>query len=199
MKRILLFLFVLVTASLDAQTIRTDTVKQGYYIPFDSNYASCKVAIMPKGKKVEFTNTVGRKIPDSLVSKIGKLEVGSVVSYSEVTILSNGILMKSNSVRYVIGNRNSVYAVRDPSLPDTMPAAEIGSLILDPHVYSFDVSFLLGGAYYVYSLTGNGVCCDARDKILTLPSGTKVWVENIRRKEDDGSSTMGTSQVIIVK
>lgn len=199
MKRIVLVLFIVITASLNAQTVRTDTVKPGYYIPFDSNFVSCKVAIMPKGKKVEFTNTTGNKIPDSLVAKIGNLEAGSVVTYSEVTILRAGVFTKSNSVRYVIGSRNSVYARRDPSQPDTLSAAEIGSLVLDKQVYSFDVSFLIDGAYYVYSLTGNGVCCDARERILTLKSGTKVWVDNIKRQEDDGSKRVAPVQIYIVK
>lgn len=182
-----------------AQTVRTDTVKQGYYIPFDSNYVSCKVAITAKGKNVEFTNTTGNHLPDSLVQKIGKLEAGSVVAYTEVTILKKGILEKSNTVRYVVGHRNSVYALRDPTLPDTIPAGEIAAIVLDPHVYFFQLSYILEGAYFVYDHTGNGVAGYVQERIRALPSGTKVYFENIKRKEDDGTLRIAPPQIYIVK
>lgn len=192
----LLFVFSL---ALDAQAIRTDTVKQGYYIPFDSNYVSCKVTIAREGKKVEFANAAGNIIPDSLVEKIGRLDKGSVVTYSDVMIKSKDVETKSTTIRYVIGNRNSVYASRDPHLPDTLPAAEIASLMLDSRVESFEVSFFVGGSYYSYALTGNGIFGEARERILTLPSGTGVYVEKIHRKEEDGSVTTAPTRIYVVK
>lgn len=182
-----------------AQSVRTDTVKPGYYIPFDSNFVSCKVAIIPKGKKPELTNTTGNKIPDSLVSRIGALEKGAVVVYSEVTVLNKGILEKAETVRYYIGNRNSVYALHDPSIPDTLPAAEIAKIVLDRHVFYFEVSFAQDGNYYSYALNGNGVCGDAADAILKLQSGTRVWFENIRRREDDGTIKNAQAVVHVVR
>lgn len=192
-------LLVLISLSAFAQTVRTDTVKQGYYIPLDTNVVSCKVGITPKDKKVQFINTTSNRLPDSVVTKIGNLTPGSVIVYSEITVLNKGVCEKAPTVRYVIGSHNSVYALRDPSQPDTLPAAEIGSLVLDRHVISFDVSFLMGGAFYTYALTGNGVCCDPREKILTLESGTKVWVDNIKWKQEDGTIIIAPSKVYIVK
>jgi hypothetical protein len=199
MKLIFSALFVLCTFIAGGQTVRTDTLKPGYYIPFDSNFVSCKVAIAPKGKKVEFTNTTGNRIPDSLIGKIGALEKGSIVTYSEVTVLNKGVLEKAPSVRYYIGNRNSVYALRDPSIPDTIPAAEIAKIVLDRHVFYFEVSFAQDGNYYSYALNGNGVCCDAANAILKLKPGTRVWLENIKRKEDDGSIRIAPPVVHVVR
>lgn len=199
MKSFLLLFFILLLSNANAQGVRTDTVKPGYYIPLNSNVVSCKVVITPKGNKAEVTNTTSNRLPDTLIGKIGGLGTGSVVVYDEITILSNGILEKSPSVRYVIGQRNSVFALRDPSLPDTLPAAEIASLVLDPHVYSFHISFVQDGGMYDYDLTGNGVFGDAKDRILTLPSGTRVWFENIKRKEDDGNVRVAPPKIYVVK
>jgi hypothetical protein len=199
MKLLFAFCVAAFTLSLNAQSLRTDTVKPGYYIPFDSNFASCKVAITPKGKTTTFKNTTGNRISDSLVIEIGKLERGSVVAYTEVTILKNGSFEKSNSVRYVIGSRNSVFAQRDPSLPDTLSAAEIGSLVLEKAVTSFTVSFIDGDAYVEYALTGNGICCEPREKILALKSGTKVYIERITCLAGDGSVKLLPNRTYVVK
>jgi hypothetical protein len=89
--------------------------------------------------------------------------------------------------------------LRDPSLPDTISAVHLGSLVLDRHVISFTVSFAAGGSYSEYNLTGNGIFGEAREKIEALPSGTTVWVEKIKRKEDDGSEHMVPTQTYIIK
>lgn len=209
MKQVLLLLALFIASltygqtespQLHAQELRADTVKRGYYIPFGTSYTSCKVVITPKGQKSQFTNTTGNKIPDSLVTQIGKLEVGSVVNYSEVTIINNGVPEKASSVRYVIGSKNTFPNVlHDPSQPDTLAAAEIANMVLDPHVYSFHISFVQDGAYYDFELTGNGVFGEAREKILGLPSGTRVWFENIKMKDDNGSLGNAPAQVHVVK
>jgi hypothetical protein len=186
-------------SGLSAQNMRTDTVKPGYYIPLDSNVISCKVGIGAKGKKVEFVNTQGNRLSDSLVRNISKLDVGSVVVYSEITVLRKGILEKAPAVRYVIGNRNSVFALKNPSIPDTLPAAEIAALVLDVHVYSFHVTYADGGAYYDYEQNGNGISPSVKERIVALPSGTRVWFESIRRKEDNGALTDAPAKVYVVK
>ncbi|HTF04209.1 MAG TPA: hypothetical protein VK826_09285 [Bacteroidia bacterium] len=198
MRTTIIFLLVFCSGAF-AQNVRTDTVKPGYYIPLDSNVISCKVAITPNGKKVEFINTQGNRLPDSLVRNIGKLAVGSVVVYGEITVLRKGILEKAGSVRYVIGNHNSVSALKDPSIPDTLPAAEIAGLVLDVHVYQFDVTYSTGGAYYVYTQNGNGISPEVKERIAALPSGTRVWFESVKRKEDDGTLTHGSAKVYVVK
>ena len=198
-KQFLFFILLLAAAAVNAQSVRTDTVKPGYYIPFDSNYVSCKVAITPAGQKTQFTNSQGNKLADSLVEKIGQLKSGSVVLYTEVTIMEKGVVKKSNTVRYVIGHRNSVFALRDPSLPDTLPAAEIAEIVLDQHVYSFTVSYAANGNYYTFDHTGNGLSEQAKTAIRALPSGTRVWFENIRRKEDDGRSTVAPPVIHVVR
>lgn len=182
-----------------AQTVRTDTVQPGYYIPLDTNVVSCKVAITPNGKNVQFINTTTNHLPDSVISKIENLTAGSVVVYTEVTVLRKGVLEKAPVVRYVIGARNSVPALREPALLDSLTAPEISTLVFDRYVISFEVSFLIDGAFYTYQLTGNGICCEPRERIITLQPGTKVWVDNMKRKNDDGSISIVPSRVYVVK
>lgn len=191
-------LFLLISEVAAAQ-VKTDTVQRGYYIPFDSNYVSCKVAITPAGKKVVFTNTTSNKLPDSLMNQISYLEPGSVVVYSEITVLRKGILEKAPPVRYVVGNRNSSVVKRDPSYPDTLTKKEIGSIILDQHVYSFNVSWIRGGDYYLFTIMGNGIFGDCRTQIEQLPSGTKVYIEDIRRKEDNGTLRIMPTEIHVVR
>lgn len=177
--RILVLLFLIVAQFVFAQS-KTDTVQRGYYIPFDSNYVSCKVAITPVGKKVVFTNTTGNKLPDSLMNQISYLEPGSVVVYSEVTVMKKGTFEKADGKRYVVGTNNTGVVKRDPFYPDTLTAKEIGSIILPPHVHDFHVSWTNGGNYYTYTITGNAIFGEARTAIEALPSGTRVWIEDIR-------------------
>lgn len=178
--RTLTALLVLFATGVNAQALKTDTVKRGYYIPLDSNVMSCKIEITPAGKEIQLTTISGNKIPDSTISVISHLEAGSVVVYSELTVFNNGLLEKAPSKRYVIGSRSTQPAKRDPSIPDTLTAKEIGSIILDPRVHSFHVSWTNGGNYYDYAITGNGIFGEARTAIEALPSGTRVWIENIR-------------------
>lgn len=199
MKNALFLLFILATVAIHAQTVRTDTVKPGYYIPFEKNYASCKVAITPNGGKVEVVNASGNQLPDTLIHKIAQLTAGSVVAYTEVTVLNNGVFQKAPGVRYVIGWRNSVYALRDPFLPDTLPAAEIAEIILDQHVYAFTLSYATGGEYFTFDHNGNGVAPNVKERVRALPSGTRVWFEGIKRREDDGSLTTAPSRIYVVK
>lgn len=180
-------------------SLRTDTVQPGYYIPLDSNVMSCKVGIIPKDGKLETSNLQGNKLPMETITKIGALKTGSVVVYSEITVLKDGILQKSNSIRYVVGTRNSVPALRDLSRPDTLPATEIAALVLDSRVYSFHVSYTLGGAYYDYEMSGNGVAPMVQEKIRALPSGTRVWFESIRTLDGDGEKRLLPSNVYVVK
>ncbi len=163
-----------------AQGVKTDTVQRGHYIPLDSNVMSCKIEITPFGKKLQMTTISGNKIPDTTISAISRLEKGSVVVYSEITVLNNGIAVKAPTVRYIVGNKNTGVVKRDPSYPDTLTAKEIGSIILDPRVHSFHVSWTNGGSYSDYAITGNGIFGEARTAIEALPSGTRVWIENIR-------------------
>jgi hypothetical protein len=192
-------LFLFTANSVLCQNVKTDTVQRGYYIPFDSNFVSCKVAIAPAGGKVSFTNTTGNRLPDSLISKISYLEAGSVVVYSEVTVMKKGTLEKSKTVRYVVGDKNTGMVKRDPYYPDTMSAKEIGAIVLDQHVYQFSVSWFIGGSMYTYDMTGNGIFGSARTAIEGLPSGTKVYIENIRRKEDDGTLRIMPAEIHIVR
>lgn len=193
----LLFLLSIATG-LSAQ-VKTDTVQRGYYIPFDSNYVSCIVSIAPVGKKIVFTNTTSNKLPDSLINQISYLEPGSVVVYSEVTVMKNGILEKAQSKRYVVGSKNTGVVKRDPNYPDTLTAKEIGALVLDRQVYSFSVSWITNGNMYNYDFTGNGIFGDARTAIEALPAGTKVYIENIRRKEDNGTLRIMPTEIHIVR
>lgn len=179
--------------------IRTDTVKQGFYIPLDSNVVSCKVGILPQGGKLEMINMQGNSLSSETISQIGVLKNGSVVVYSEITVLSKGTFVKSKSVRYVIGARNSVPALRDPSLPDTLSAAEIGAIVLDKEVFSFQIVFVLEGAVYDFEMTGNGVAPTVKDKLLTLPAGTKVWFESIKSEDGTGAKRILPSRVFVIK
>lgn len=199
LNRTLTTLLVLFATTINAQVVKTDTVKQGYYVPLDSNLMSCKIEVTPKGKKMQLTYQSGNKLPDSTIQAISRLEPGSVVIYSELTVHKKGILEKAPSVRYVIGSKNTCVVKRDPSYPDTLAAKEIASLELDRHVYSFSVSWIADGNMYNYDLTGNGVFGAAGTAIEALPSGTKVYFENIRRQEDDGSKRIAPSEIYIVK
>lgn len=195
----LLILSVFISAACFAQSAKTDTVKQGFYLPLDSNMMSCRIEITPRGKKTQMTNNTGNKIPDSTISIIGHLEPGSVVIYSELTVLNNGKFEKAPPVRYVIGARNTKLVKRDPSYPDTLTAKEISTIILDPHVTSFSVSWILNGAMYEYHITGNGVSGEARSGIEALPAGTKVYFENIQRKEDNGTVRHQPDEIHVVR
>lgn len=199
LSRTIVLLFVLFTIGVNAQSVKTDTIKRGYYLPLDSNVMSCKIGITPAGKKLQMTTITGNKIPDSTIQVISHLEPGSVVIYSELTVHNKGILEKAPVVRYVIGSKNTCPVKRDPSYPDTLSAKEIASLELDRHVYSFSVSWIQDGNMYNYDLTGNGVFGSAKAAIEALPSGTKVYFENIRRQEDDGSKRIAPSEIHVVK
>jgi hypothetical protein len=83
--------------------------------------------------------------------------------------------------------------------PDTMTAKEIGSIILDKHVYVFSVTWVHEGAMYRYDIYGNGIFGEARTKIEALPSGTTIVIADIKRKEDDGSITTAPAQIHTVK
>ncbi len=82
---------------------------------------------------------------------------------------------------------------------DTLAAAEIANYKLDSHVYAFEVTFTQDGMYYVYKLTGNGVFGEVKDRILTLPAGTRVWFENIQWQNDDGSQKTVPPEIHVVK
>lgn len=194
-----LILLLLISANVSAQGVKTDTVKRGYYIPLDSNMMSCKIGITPHGKKLQLTNNTGNRIPDSTIHTISYLEPGSVVVYSEITVLKNGILEKAPSVRYVVGSKNTAVVKRDPYYPDTLSAKEIAAIVFDPHVYSFSVSWLSGGAMYMFDITGNGVSGNAKTSIEQLPSGTKIWFEAIKRKEDNGTIRHQSNEIYIVR
>ncbi len=197
--RFFILIFLLSASVAFAQTSKTDTVQRGYYIPFGPNYMSCKVEITPLGKKAFFANTTGNKLPDSLMNIISYLEPGSVVAYTEVTVMSKGMLEKVSGRRYVVGTTNTSFVKRDPFYPDTLTAKEIAAIELDPHVYQFSVSWFAGGSMSNYELTGNGVFGSARTAIEALPSGTKVYFENIRRKEDDGSKRVMPAEIHVVR
>lgn len=199
--RLLLIIFVLAASTLPAQngTVHTDTVKSGYYLPLDSNVVSCKVGILPKDGALETFDMLGNTLSTETISKVGILKKGSVVVYSEITVLNKGILQKSKPIRYVIGNRNSVPALRDPSVPDTLPAVEIGAVILEKEVYSFHISYVVDGAMYDFEMTGNAVAPMVKEKILALPSGTRVWFESIRTVDGDGVKWLLPSRVYVVK
>jgi|GEM_PF-4441452 hypothetical protein len=83
--------------------------------------------------------------------------------------------------------------------PDTMSAMELGSIVLDRHVYKFTITWVSDGAMYRYDVYGNGVYGEAREKIEKLPSGTTVVIADIKRKEDDGSETTAPSQIHTVR
>ena len=200
--RIVLFVILCSVQCVYAQvngSLRTDTVKPGYYIPLDSNVVSCKVGLMPLGGKLETFNMQGNSLSSETITKIGALKKGSVVLYTEITILNGANLQKANAVRYVIGNRNSVPALRDPSRPDTLTGAEIGAIVLAKEVYSFHISYVVDGAMYDYEMTGNGVAPMVKEKLLTLPSGTRVWFESIRTVDGDGAKRLVPSVVYVVK
>lgn len=197
--RVLVIAFILVTTAVSAQTVTTDTVKHGYYLPLDTNVLSCKVGVTPKGGKLKLTTVSGNQLPDSTISSIGHLPMGSAVVYSEITVLNKGIAEKSPVVRYVIGNKNTCAVKRDLSIPDTLTAREIAAIQLDHHVFSFTVSWIDGGNMYMYDITGNGVFGNARTAIEALPSGTKVYFEKIKRKEDNGTVRIMPTEVHIVR
>ena len=199
LQRILIGLLLITTTNSFSQGVRTDTVQRGYYVPLDSNVLSCKIGITPKGKKLQTYNLTGNKLPDSTIYTISHLEAGSVVIYSEITVLKKGVMEKANTVRYVIGNKNTGVVKRDPTYPDTMSAKEIGAIVLDQHVYSFSVSWILNGNMYNYDITGNGIFGDCRTAVEALPSGTKVYIENIRRANDDGSKQIMPTEVHVVR
>lgn len=200
--RIILFLILSTVQSVYAQvnvSQRTDTVQAGYYIPLDSNVMSCKVGIMPQGGKFETFNMQGNTLSSETITKIGALKKGSVVVYSEITILNGANLQKANTIRYVIGNRNSVPALHDPSRPDTLTAAEIGAIVLAKEVYSFHISYVVEGAMYDFEMSGNGVAPMVKEKLLALPPGTRVWFESIRTVDGDGAKRLLPSSVYVVK
>jgi len=197
--RTLTLVCIFIAAISFAQNVKTDTVKRGCYIPLDSNVMSCKIGITPAGKKLQLTTISGNKIPDSTISVIGHLEPGSEVVYSELTVFNNGILQKASGVRYVIGNKNTRSVKRDVTYPDTLAAKEIAAIVLDKHVYSFSVSWIINGAMYNYDFTGNGVFGDAKTAIEALPPGTKVWFENIRSREDNGTSIIRPTEIHVVR
>ncbi len=199
LQRILIGLLLITTTNSFSQGVKTDTVQRGYYVPLDSNVLSCKIGITPKGKKLQTYNLSGNKLPDSTIYNISHLEAGSVVIYSEITVLKKGVMEKANTVRYVIGNKNTGVVKRDPTYPDTMSAKEIGAIVLDRHVYSFSVSWILNGNMYNYDITGNGIFGDCRTAVEALPSGTKVYIENIRRANDDGSKQIMPTEVHVVR
>lgn len=87
----------------------------------------------------------------------------------------------------------------ETNAPDTMSAKEIGSIILDQHVYVFSVTWVHDGAMYRYDIYGNGIFGEAREKIEKLPSGTTIVIADIKRKEDDGSITVAPAQIHTVK
>lgn len=194
-----LTLFIFIAATGFAQGIKTDTVQQGFYLPLDSAMLSCKIGITPQGKQQYVFKHTGNRIPDSTISSIGHLAPGSVVVYSEVTVLRGGIAQKAPSVRYIIGSRNTHAAKRDPSYPDTLTAKAIGAIVLDQRVSSFSVSWVLDGNFYSYDITGNGIFGEARTAIEALPSGTTVHIEKISRKERDGSFRMMPNEIHVVK
>ena len=158
-----------------------------------------KLAYCHRGGKLEMFNMQGNSLSSETISQIGVLKNGSVVVYSEITVLSKGTFVKSKSVRYVIGARNSVPALRDPSLPDTLSAAEIGAIVLDKEVFSFQIVFVLEGAVYDFEMTGNGVAPTVKDKLLTLPAGTKVWFESIKSEDGTGAKRILPSRVFVIK
>jgi len=80
-----------------------------------------------------------------------------------------------------------------------MSAMELGSIVLDRHVYKFTITWVSDGAMYRYDVYGNGVYGEAREKIEKLPSGTTVVIADIKRKEDDGSETTAPSQIHTVR
>ncbi len=82
---------------------------------------------------------------------------------------------------------------------DTLPAIEIAHFKLDAHVTAFEISFTVDGSYSVYQLTGNGVFGEPADRIATLPSGTRVWYENIVWVNEDGSKKMAPAEIHVVK
>jgi hypothetical protein len=204
------FLLMCCAWSLYAGDVRNDTVMPGYYIPFDSDFMSCKVKITPAGQPITSVNVQGNKISDSLLRVIAALETGSVVWYDEITKFRDGYLYKIPAYRFVIGHKNSARAVRNPfyqdtlkraetNAPDTLSAKELGALVLDPHVYRFTITWVNEGAMYRYEVYGNGVYGEARGKIEKLPSGITVVIADIKRKEDDGSETTAPAQIHTVK
>jgi hypothetical protein len=87
----------------------------------------------------------------------------------------------------------------ETNAPDTLSAKEIGSLILDQHVYVFSITWVHDGAMYRYDIYGNGVFGEAREKIEKLPAGTTIVIADIKRKEDDGSITTAPAQIHTVR
>jgi hypothetical protein len=160
---------------------------------------SCKVGITPKGKKLQMFNQSGRTLPDSTIQTITHLDPGSVVVYSEITVLKKGVAEKSATVRYIVGSTNTCNAMRDPSLPDTLTAHELATLVLDKHVYNFDVSWVTSGNMYIYNINGNGVSGNAQVAIERLPSGTKVWIEAIKSEDNDGTKRILPTQIHVVR
>jgi hypothetical protein len=194
------FTFLCCFTLVSAQPVRIDTVQRGYYLPFGSNYISCKVLISNSASNPNTeVNATGNRISDSLISVIGSLEYGAVVMYTDVTVLRNGALEKAPLVWYVIGKRNTQPALRDPSLGDTLTAKEIGAIVLDVHVSGFSVSWTLKGNTKKYDVTGNRMSAEARKAIEALPSGTKVRIDNIRRKEENGSLRTMPAEIHIVR
>lgn len=195
----ILILSLFLTGVVSAQTASADTVKPGCYVPFDTNFVSCKVVVMPAGRKSVSVNATGNKISDSLVTEICRLPRGSVVTYDEVTVLKRGVLEKASSVRYVIGNRNTCVVKRDPSIPDTLPVKEIASKVFDQHVYSFTISWVGEGSFHEYNLTGNGVYGEAKSAIEALPSGTRIIFHKIHWQDDDGTERVLPMEAYVVR
>lgn len=83
--------------------------------------------------------------------------------------------------------------------PDSISAKDLGSLLMDPHVTGFVVTWFDGATLYTFKISGNGIFGEARTKIEALPAGTKVIISEINRKEDDGSVTTAPTQLRIIK
>jgi hypothetical protein len=159
--------------------LRTDTVEQGYYVPLKSNVASCRLSILEKGNITHVQNLTGNQIPDSLVRKIWRLEPGSVVVYSEITVMVSGSLQKANPVRYVIGKSNTTFALRDPSLPIPVRASEAAQIVLDTNTISCVISIIVDGQFSEYAITGNTIPVSIKAVLDGLKPGSRFIIAQI--------------------
>lgn len=202
MKKAILFLLLMAGFSAanaqNSTKIKTDTIAQGYFLPLDTNVVSCKIRIT-RSKGISFEqNCTGNKLSPALIDSIGKLPIGGIVTYEEITVNGKNGLEKSPAVRYVIGSRNSRFALRAPTDLERVTAAALSQMVFDNNYVSFVVSFREGEKFVEVKASGNKMPASATEKIKSLPPGSKVFIEQVQAKNENGTIFKSPGRTFII-